>query len=186
MAEAENSRKRDDRGLTLIEMVIAIALIGIFTTVVATFITSGANLYRKVSATATLQSEMQTTVESIQNYLLDTNIRITYTAGGQETRNDLDSDGAVDRQLELYFSDERKGIQTGLIDLTFNSEENRLYYHWWGHGSTSVLAEHVKNFTVDLSEAKEKGEVRFRLTLADGGKELSQLCTVTLRNQLEQ
>ena len=38
-------RKLNNKGLTLIEMVIAIAIIGIFSTVVMTFLTSSANFY---------------------------------------------------------------------------------------------------------------------------------------------
>lgn len=180
-----HKKKSDQRGLTLIEMVITIAIIGIFMTVVATFITSSSNMYRKVSTTAKLQSDMQTTVESIQNLLLDTDFNMIYKVNGQSAENDLDSTEATDRKLELYSTNE--DTQTVEDELTYNSSEKKLYYRRWENGkSTEVLAEHVKNFTVDISAAKTDREVRFRLTLEDGGKELSQLCTVTLRNQLKQ
>lgn len=185
MRQTVQRQKSDQRGLTLIEMVITIAIIGIFVTVVATFITSGSNMYRKVSTTAKLQTDMQTTVESIQNLLLDTDLNMIYTVNGQTAENDLDSTQSTDRKLELYSTNE--DTQTVEDDLTYNSSEQKLYYHRWGAGKkTELLAEHVKNFTVDISGAKTEREVRFRLTMEDGGKELSQLCTVTLRNQLKQ
>ena len=81
MRVTKKRRKLNNKGLTLIEMVVAIAIIGIFSTVVMTFITSGANFYRKVSLTTKLQSDMQTTLESIENLILDTNVKITYRSG---------------------------------------------------------------------------------------------------------
>ena len=167
MRQTFQKQRKDHRGLTLIEMVITIAIIGIFVTVVATFITSGSNMYRKVSTTAKLQTDMQTTVENIKNLLLDTNDRIVYTVDGQQTENDIDSTAAVDKKLLLIISDDSMLLYTsGMTD------------------KTSVLAEHVTNFTVDTSKARDGKEVRFRLTMENKGKEITELCTVALRNPL--
>lgn len=183
MRQTFQKQRKDHRGLTLIEMVITIAIIGIFVTVVATFITSGSNMYRKVSTTAKLQTDMQTTVESIKNLLLDTNDRIVYTVDGQQTENDIDSTADVDKKLLLIISDD--SILTGReYILQWKAEDRTLLYTSGMTDKTSVLAEHVTNFTVDTSKARDGKEVRFRLTMENKGKEITELCTVALRNPL--
>lgn len=185
MRQIFQRQKRDHRGLTLIEMVITIAIIGIFATVVATFITSGSNMYRKVSTTAKLQTDMQTTVESIKNLLMDTDIGIVYTAGGQKAENDIDSTAAADKELKLY-SAEDGNVQNRREDvLLWEADTQTLKYTSGITQETSILAEHVTNFTADITKALDGKEVRFRLTMENKGKELTQLCTVTLRNPLQ-
>ena len=47
------------------------------------------------------------------------------------------------------------------------------------------LAEYVTDFSVDMSQAKSEGVVRFSITINKRGKEETQACTVTLRNGLD-
>ncbi len=190
-------RKLNNKGLTLIEMVVAIAIIGIFSTVVMTFITSGANFYRKVSITTKLQSDMQTTLESIENAIMDTNVKIIYTSGGTSIENDIDSTAAVQKKLTLERTDPTADEDSKRYLLTifeWKPSEQKLYYNngYEENGvinesatAMAVLAENVSDFQVDISKAKSEGIVLFRLTLKKGDKEISQLYTVTLRNKVE-
>ena len=190
-------RKLNNKGLTLIEMVVAIAIIGIFSTVVMTFITSGANFYRKVSITTKLQSDMQTTLESIENAIMDTNVKIIYTSGGTSIENDIGSTAEVKKKLILERTDPAADEDSKEYLLTifeWEPSEQKLYYNS-GNDSNgaitesttakAVLAENVSGFQVDISKAKSEGIVLFRLTLKKGDREISQLYTVTLRNKVE-
>lgn len=194
-------RKLNNKGLTLIEMVVAIAIIGIFSTVVMTFITSGANFYRKVSITTKLQSDMQTTLERIENAIMDTDMKITYTSGGTSIGNDLNNTTAVDKQLLLESVDQNNsdtnnadGKKHPVIAIAWSAADQKLYYaEGYRSGDTlkgidgtsrAVLTENVSGFQVDISKAKSEGIVLFRLTLKKGDKEISQLYTVTLRNRV--
>lgn len=190
-------RKLNNKGLTLIEMVVAIAIIGIFSGVVLTFITSGANFYRKVSITTKLQSDMQTTLESIENAIMDTNMKIMYTSDGISIESDMDSTASVKKKLTLERKDPTADEDVKQYLLTifeWNPSEQKLYYNngYEKNGAITesataraVLAENVSGFQVDISKAKSEGVVLFRLTLKKGDKEISQLYTVTLRNKVE-
>ena len=55
MDDRKQQLKLNNRGLTLVELIAAIAIIGIFGAVIASFITSGMNFYRHVSDTFTAE-----------------------------------------------------------------------------------------------------------------------------------
>lgn len=191
-------QKLNNRGLTLIEMVIAIAIIGIFSTVVMTFITSGANFYRKTSITTKLQSDMQTTLERIENAIMDTNksIAYTYSNGGSAIENDINQPVTAEKEIVCTSTDLSVSAKEGDCLLTifqWSPSEQILYYNEGfikdgkksvSTASRAVLAENVSGFQVDISKAKSEGIVLFRLTLKNGDKEISQLYTVTLRNKV--
>ena len=191
-------QKLNDRGLTLIEMVIAIAIIGIFSTVVMTFITSGANFYRKTSITTKLQSDMQPTLERIENAIMDTNksIAYTYSNGGSAIENDINQPVTAEKEVVCTSTDLSVSAKEGDCLLTifqWSPSEQILYYNEGfikdgkksvSTASRAVLTENVSGFQVDISKAKSEGIVLFRLTLKNGDKEISQLYTVTLRNKV--
>ena len=191
-------QKLNNRGLTLIEMVIAIAIIGIFSTVVMTFITSGANFYRKTSITTKLQSDMQTTLERIENAIMDTNksIAYTYSNGGSAIENDINQPVTAEKEVVCTSTDLSVSAKEGDCLLTifqWSPSEQILYYNEGfikdgkksvSTASRAVLTENVSGFQVDISKAKSEGIVLFRLTLKKGDKEISQLYTVTLRNKV--
>lgn len=191
-------QKLNNRGLTLIEMVIAIAIIGIFSTVVMTFITSGANFYRKTSITTKLQSDMQTTLERIENAIMDTNksIAYTYSNGGSAIENDINQPVTAEKEIVCTSTDLSVSAKEGDCLLTifqWSPSEQILYYNEGfikdgkksvSTASRAVLTENVSGFQADISKAKSEGIVLFRLTLKNGDKEISQLYTVTLRNKV--
>ena len=63
----------DNRGLTLIELIITVAIIAIFSGVVLTFITTGSNTYRSTSSSAKVQMETQELVDRMEDMIIDTN-----------------------------------------------------------------------------------------------------------------
>ena len=195
MRVTKKRRKLNNKGLTLIEMVVAIAIIGIFSTVVMTFITSGANFYRKVSLTTKLQSDMQTTLESIENLILDTNVKITYRSGQASISNDLGNTASVNKELMLERTNEEDpdSERHPVTQITWLASEQTLYYNegTMSNGSLeikktqqAVMAENVSSFQMDISKAQSQGIVVFRLTLEKGDRKISQLYTVTLRNKV--
>ena len=182
--------KLNNRGLTLIELIAVIAIIGVFGVVIASFITSTANFYRHASDTANVQRNMQNTMESIENLVLDTNQSISYQANGGAVENDIDQNEVVEKLLVMKsVTEDDKGNKVETVDvLRWRPDEQKLYYirnpQNYGTIYGDVLAENVSGFNVDISKAKTEGIVRFQLSMTKRGEKITQTYTVALRNQL--
>ena len=182
--------KLNNRGLTLIELIAVIAIIGVFGVVIASFITSTANFYRHASDTANVQRNMQNTMESIENLILDTNRSISYQADGRVAENDIGQNETVEKLLVMEsVTEDDKGNKVETVDvLRWRPDEQKLYYirnpQNYGTIYGDVLAENVSGFNVDISKAKTEGIVRFQLSMTKRGEKITQTYTVALRNQL--
>ena len=190
MEDRKYPAKLNNRGLTLIELIAVIAIIGVFGVVIASFITSTANFYRHASDTANVQRNMQNTMESIENLVLDTNRFISYQADGQAVENDIDQNEVVEKLLVMKsVTEDDKGNKVETVDvLRWRPDEQKLYYirnpKNYGAIYGDVLAENVSGFNVDISKAKTEGVVRFQLSMTKRGEKITQTYTVALRNQL--
>lgn len=88
----------DNRGLTLIELIITVAIIAIFSGVVMTFITTGSNTYRSTSSSAKVQMETQELINRMEDMIIDTNRSLYYANGtgeniGSAIKNDIKQSG---------------------------------------------------------------------------------------------
>lgn len=87
-----HSRKHrlNNSGLTLIELIVAIAIIAIFSGVVLTYITSSSNFYRNTSSNSKVQMETQETFDKLENMIINANRNLAYgTLDGQPIENDI-------------------------------------------------------------------------------------------------
>ena len=190
MEDRKYPSKLNNRGLTLIELIAVIAIIGVFGVVIASFITSTANFYRHASDTANVQRNMQNTLESIENLILDTNQSISYQAYGRAIENDIGQNEAVEKLLVMEsVTEDDKGNKVETVDvLRWRPDEQKLYYirnpQNYGTIYGDVLAENVSGFNVDISKAKTEGVLRFQLSMTKRGEKITQTYTVALRNQL--
>ena len=190
MEDRKYPAKLNNRGLTLIELIAVIAIIGVFGVVIASFITSTANFYRHASDTANVQRNMQNTLESIENLILDTNQSISYQADGRAVENDIGQNEAVEKLLVMEsVTEDDKGNKVETVDvLRWRPDEQKLYYirnpKNYGTIYGDVLAENVSGFNVDISKAKTEGVLRFQLSMTKRGEKITQTYTVALRNQL--
>lgn len=131
---------RENRGFTLVELIVTVAIIAIFSGVVLSVIGTGANSYRKTSSTAKAQMETQEIMDQIQDTIIDVN-RSVYYSYRDETDNEIsdDIDFGADLQSKAFFacSASEKDIEKGEYsyscdEIEWDSEEQKLYYTCWG------------------------------------------------------
>lgn len=115
-----------DKGFTLIELIVTVAIIAIFSGVVLTFVGTGAHSYRSTSGNAKVQMETQDVMDQIQNIIIDVNRSVYYSYGdgmnenvGELVLNDVDSYG--DATAKTFFA------CSGTATDHFDDEGNRLY-----------------------------------------------------------
>ena len=179
MDDRKQQLKLNNRGLTLVELIAAIAIIGIFGAVIASFITSGMNFYRHVSDTSAVQRSMQNTLESIENLVIDTNDTIKYQVGGVAAENDFGQENQSEKLLVMKsIREDSSGAENEVVDvLRWRPEQGTTY--------GEVLADNVVGFNVDISQAGTEGVVHFQLTITKRGETVSQTYTAALRNKIK-
>ena len=209
MQKFKENCKLNNRGFTLIEMVVTVAIITIFAGVVLNFITTGSNFFRNTSNTAKVQMETQETFDKIEDMIINSNRKLSY--------------GESSHIFEVASFDEQVASKSGGIataslrsvnsstDNTVKNEENvRDYIIWnesteeityihseksdgtWRNSNTSstnplgdVLATGVTYFQADVSKAISDNIVNFVLKTKKGTKEVETTHSVSLRNNLQ-
>lgn len=159
--------KQKNKGFTLIELIVTIAIIAIFSGVVLTVVGTGARSYRTTSSNAKVQMETQDVMDQIQNIIIDVNRSVYYTYGdamnssvGDLVSNDIDSNGdASGTAMSKTFmacsgKESSDSAESGDQEydyscdvIMWNKQEQKLYYAcrtWKG-------TESVKNKTTDDS-----------------------------------
>lgn len=103
-------KKMNDRGMSLVELVVAFAILAIVTLAISGFLSTSARTYVRVNSEINLQYESQILLSQLQEYLVDANAGVffdgttlyvtDYAAGGKYDVYVFRYDSAAD---ELYF-----------------------------------------------------------------------------------
>ena len=132
--------KKKNKGFTLIELIVTVAIIAIFSGVVLSVIGTGANSYIKTSNTAKSQMEAQDVMDQMENMIIDVNRSVYYAYGkgindgyGNEIRNDIDSsDSSQSKTFFACSAEEKDAVQKKYAYscdiIEWDSDEQKLYY----------------------------------------------------------
>lgn len=132
--------KKKNKGFTLIELIVTVAIIAIFSGVVLSVIGTGANSYIKTSNTAKSQMEAQDIMDQMENMIIDVNRSVYYAYGkgindgyGNEIRNDIDSsDSSQSKTFFACSAEEKDAVQKKYAYscdiIEWDSDEQKLYY----------------------------------------------------------
>jgi len=164
--------KNDNRGFTLVELIVSIALLGIIAVAAAGFLVTGTRTYTNVNYSVRLQYETQLAMNQIQDYVMNCGKGIAF-------------DGSI---LYIVNSDDT------LDEVKWSSADGQLLF---GRGSaaesgiqaTDLMAEHVTGFAVSFTPAAaddkvvNAGSAEITLTMERGGKTYTGTQTIALRNK---
>ena len=114
---------KNNKGLTLLELIVSFALLGIVSAAVVGLVSTGAGTYRSVNTEVSLQYESQLTMNQLQEYLIDCNGGIFWDSATKTlyVADRADADAAGDpavitvhrfqqKDREIYYS---SGTVTG-------------------------------------------------------------------------
>ena len=129
--------RKDNRGLTLIELVVTVAIAMVFSGVILTFVAGASKSYRRTSAGAQSQIEMQDALDQIENLTISTNLSMYYTKGinkntnitaDQKIANDSDMDRPLAQSKTLFFGSQSEDGTKSHYSIIWNAEKKTLYY----------------------------------------------------------
>ena len=174
----------DNRGLTLIELIITVAIIAIFSGVVLTFITTGSNTYRSTSSSAKVQMETQELIDRMEDMIIDTNRSLYYANGtgesiGSEIKNDIkqSSTGNSDGNKTFIVCNEYKNNDGNtsqyICDVVdWDKEDATVYYSQREYTASSSSDGAGKDDTKTAAFSEDEGDAAvFSMDEEDDGEQ---------------
>ena len=95
--------RSDNHGLTLIELIVTIGIIGIFIGVVSTFLSTTSNTYRGTSSNSKVQMETQETFDKLEDVIINANRNLAYGTSSGQIGDDINGkDGACSTVSKIF------------------------------------------------------------------------------------
>lgn len=170
-----SGKKGDHRGLTLVELICAIAIMSLVGAGVSGFMIVGANTYRSGTTEVELQTEAQMVVNQIGDLVIDTTALISGTPSDTEaTSITID---CADRHYvvtqngdQVLYYEYRVEADGALVLLPEGATEGQL------------MAENVTEFKADISDFPSSGVLRLYMKLEKGNRAYAAYYTIAARN----
>lgn len=179
--------EKDNRGLSLVELVAVMAIMAIMATAVISFMAAGLRQYQEARSEVSRQTEAQLAANQLQDLLIDTANGINYNDTTKELwayNVEVKADGSADYTA---------------TKINWNNAEERLYFSKYQYNpeidgsytlnevsEDQLLAENVSNFTADLTNMETKNVITFSIEITLRGKSYTTDSVVTLRNKLKE
>lgn len=194
--------KKDNRGLTLIELIVTVAIAMIFSGVILTFVAGAAKSYRRTSGGAQSQMEMQDALDQLENLAMNANLSMFYAKGEKTTttvnandkiENDSDIASPLNQTKTLFMGSKEETGKSVYSVVIWNADNGKLTFFktgtkkGTGTGSVEnaeVIAENVTQFAADIHDVADAHTVRFKLVTKVNGRKVEKTETVTLRNDI--
>lgn len=173
---------RNNKGFSLIELIVAVAILTVAGVAIFGFVVNTSNSYSQTNKEVKLQYEQQLAVNQIRDMIVESDKGIYYDA----TSKTLALYGAVKTESgnKIYpvtvirFVETEGKMYFGTKDFTSVSEIT-----FADVSNTKLLSENVTEFNVDLTNVK-KDKVQFQVTFTVGDRTQTVKETVALRNRL--
>ncbi len=191
---------KKNRGFTLVELLVAMAVIAIVGTMVVSFLMVSTRTYGKAVKEADMQEDAQIVLAQLYNYVVDTDASLRYFVDTVETGpgtevlcDDQYTGGTTDfatKRLEIY-----KNAESGMTletifwqksaeTITYKREKIDSAGNKVSDVLEQALATNVTYFAADLTDVESKNQVKMAVSLLITGREYEAQNTVNLRNKV--
>lgn len=187
--------QKQNSGFSLVELIIAIAILVIVTGAVCSFIIITSRNYANGNNDISVQQEAQLALNQMSDVIIDATESINYVG-----YDDSDQPVKALKDSEFAFTPEKKAL------IVYNTEPDHYMFYWQksdeslyfsvadadgnfpmpGENSTDcvLLAENVTDFQVDLSQVEERRVVKLMLNFQTGTRKFEMANNITVRNKV--
>ena len=187
--------QKQNSGFSLVELIIAIAILVIVTGAVCSFIIITSRNYANGNNDISVQQEAQLALNQMSDVIIDATESINYVGYDQS-----DQPVKALKDSEFAFTPEKKAL------IVYNTEPDHYMFYWQksdeslyfsvadadgnfpmpGENSADcvLLAEHVTDFQVDLSQVEERRVVKLMLNFQTGTRKFEMANNITVRNKV--
>lgn len=187
--------QKQNSGFSLVELIIAIAILVIVTGAVCSFIIITSRNYANGNNDISVQQEAQLALNQMSDVIIDATESINYVGYDQS-----DQPVKALKDSEFAFTPEKKAL------IIYNTEPDHYMFYWQksdeslyfsvadadgnfpmpGENSADcvLLAENVTDFQVDLSQVEERRVVKLMLNFQTGTRKFEMANNITVRNKV--
>ncbi len=172
-------RKLNNKGFSLVELLIAVALLAIVSVAVSGFLSTVNRNYKRNQTEVDLQYESQTVMNQLKDLLIDTSKGLSVTGNGTN-------------QIDIFIYND-----TTYSHICWVQDQHAMYLRNYAYdeapeavlnrNNADLISEFVFELNVDLSEAGSRRQVAFTMTFAkkvDATQKYQSSNTITLRNNV--
>ena len=185
---------KDEKGFTVVELIITVAVIAIFSTIIVSVVSTTSHMMSVTSNTTSIQTSVQQVTDDMKEKVMEVNGAIYYAYGkmfsiGTEVTDRNDMNRGDVREKTLYL-ESKTDSGNDLEMITWDPTTKQLLYQkviapYVTQGKIEVLAKEVSDFRVDISKADTEQYITFQVTIMRNEKQYSMSQIVSLRNAVE-
>ncbi len=185
---------KDEKGFTVVELIITVAVIAIFSTIIVSVVSTTSHMMSVTSNTTSIQTSVQQVTDDMKEKVMEVNGAIYYAYGkmfsiGTEVTDRNDMNRGDVREKTLYL-ESKTDSGNDLEMITWDPATKQLLYQkvtapYVTQGKIEVLAKEVSDFRVDISKADTEQYITFQVTIMRNEKQYSMSQIVSLRNAVE-
>lgn len=186
----------NNKGFSLIELIITVAILTIITSAILGFIVTGTKSYGNVNEEVELQQEAQLSFNQLSDLIIDSTNGIKYYYNDNENKIILtDSDiteTVTSKTLAIYNTVKEAGVEKKYIyNIIWKKSEKKLYLRKdtiaatgaVTKGTPELMAEYVNDFSPSLAKAQKKKKVVIELSFVKNNKSYVSKKNFALRNK---
>lgn len=189
--------RKNQKGFTLVELIIAVAILAIVTLAVCGFIVVGSRSYTSANTDIMLQQEAQLALNQISDVIIDTTDSINYGNGTETVLKDSEFSSEPDAKILVVVNKKAGNNDNDSYRFEWSKADETIYFNTsstviddtnpvpvFDDANRAILAQHVKELHIDISQFEENRVVMISMTFENGNREYTTSNNVTVRNRI--
>ena len=189
--------RKNQKGFTLVELIIAIAILAVVSLAICGFIVVGSKGYTAANTDIMLQQEAQLALNQISDVIIDTTDSISYGDGTNLVLKDSEFSGEPSEKILVVVNKKDSNNDNDSYRFEWSKDDQIIYFNTsdtviddanpapvFDDSKKAILAQHVREMHIDISQFEENRVVMVSMTFEKGNKEYTTSNNVTVRNRI--